>query len=133
MPIEWSGRTEEFDSPPADEIALASHRQVIEPWLSALFQTEHLSALVGSGFTIGLADVLGASALDMSPAEFSAPHAGSVQNRAEEVAASSGRASPNIEDQFRAVLELIGGLGMIDADAKIVGGGVSTSTESIRV
>ncbi|MCX7626579.1 MAG: hypothetical protein N2Z21_10295, partial [Candidatus Sumerlaeaceae bacterium] len=34
-------------------------RRHIEPWLSALFQAEHLNLLVGSGFTNGLAHIAG--------------------------------------------------------------------------
>jgi hypothetical protein len=38
------------------------HRKRIEPWLSALFQSEHLNLLVGSGFSLGLASAAGAAA-----------------------------------------------------------------------
>ena len=32
----------------------AKHREHIEPWLSALFQAEHLNLLVGSGLTTAI-------------------------------------------------------------------------------
>ena len=34
---------------------IEAHRRRIEPWLSAIFQSEHLNLLVGSGFSLGLA------------------------------------------------------------------------------
>ena len=38
------------DEPPEEE-GCESHRKLIEPWLSAVLQTEHLGLLIGSGFT----------------------------------------------------------------------------------
>jgi hypothetical protein len=39
------------------------NRRQIEPWLSAIFQSEHLALLVGSGLSIGLANAIKAKAV----------------------------------------------------------------------
>ena len=39
-------------------------RKRIEPWLSAVFQSEHLNLLVGSGFTIAVGHIAGASSTE---------------------------------------------------------------------
>lgn len=57
------------DEAPADS---ADHRKHIEPWLSALFQAEHLSLLTGNGFTTGVAAMAGAPTIGMQPATLSA-------------------------------------------------------------
>ena len=86
------------------------HRERIEPWLSALLQAEHLSLLIGSGFTTAVAASVGAPPVDMSPTAFRPDYADAVGEAARESAARLGRADPNIEDQVRTVIELIGGL-----------------------
>ena len=86
------------------------HREKIEPWLSALFQAEHLNLLVGSGFTTAVARAAGAPLVDMSPGVLDRRHADAVAQAAQESAAHLGRCAPNIEDQVRTILDLIGGL-----------------------
>lgn len=41
------------------------HREHVEPWLSALFQAEHLNLLVGSGLTTAVAYAADAPNVDM--------------------------------------------------------------------
>ena len=41
------------------------HRDRIEPWLSALFQAEHLNLLVGSGFSTAISQAANARSVDM--------------------------------------------------------------------
>jgi hypothetical protein len=105
-----SNRIVDLDEPPSTESELRGHREVIEPWLSALFQSEHLSLLVGSGFSIGLGAVAGVTPFNMARMSWSLPYADEVDRRATERAARMGRGSPNLEDQFRSILELLGGL-----------------------
>lgn len=88
----------------------AQHREHIEPWLSALFQAEHLSVLVGSGFTTAIAGAAEAPAVDMSPVDFQSSYYEVVMQTAEKSAKSLGRTVPNIEDQARTVIDLITGL-----------------------
>lgn len=86
------------------------HREKVEPWLSALFQAEHLNVLVGSGLTTAIARTAGAPVVDMSPATFQCSYADTVTQAARESAKRLGRKEPNIEDQARSAIELIGGL-----------------------
>ncbi len=86
------------------------YRGHVEPWLSALFQAEHLNALVGSGFTTAIACAAKASVVDMNPVEFRSSYDCAVNQAAQESAERLGRKEPNIEDQARTITELIGGL-----------------------
>lgn len=86
------------------------HREHIEPWLTALFQAEHLALLVGNGLTTAIAKAAGVAAIDMSRSRFSIDCADAVEASARASAAALGRGGPNIEDQLRAALELISGL-----------------------
>ena len=86
------------------------HREEVEPWLSALFQAEHLNVLVGSGFTTAIAKAAGAPEVDMRPAAFQHTYTEEVMRAAREGAKRLGRDEPNIEDQVRTINELIAGL-----------------------
>ncbi len=101
-----------------DEPDPDKHREQIEPWLSALFQAEHLNLLVGSGLTTAVAKAAGASEVDMSPVEFQHIYAVEVKRAAREGAQRLGRKEPNIEDQVRTVNELIGGLRILASAAE---------------
>jgi hypothetical protein len=101
-------------------------RSSVEPWLSSVFQTEHLSLLLGSGFTHGVASIAGLSATSMSPVEWaweSTPALTAldaptiepnlkkqIKSAAAESAKRTGRGQPNIEDEIRASMALLGGL-----------------------
>lgn len=112
-PHEWRNN----DVPSANEVGdYPTHRQHIEPWLSALMQAEHVSLLLGSGFTTGVAVAARSPALSMSKATFSAPYAPAVEHAAMKSAERMKRGTPNIEDQIRSVAELLGGL-------RVLGGG----------
>lgn len=94
-------------------------RKKIEPWLSALFQSEHLSLLLGSGSTIGASAACGATAQGMDRVAFKCPLEDKVNARADAIAKSAGRGNANIEDQLSAALALEQGLriaGMAEAD-----------------
>ena len=112
-----NNRETAFDTAPADVRRLASLRTEIEPWLTSLVSSEHLSLLIGSGLGVAVANLLGTSGVDMSPASFKAKYAAEVDQRAAAVAAAAHRGSPNIEDQIRAALELLGGLRIIGDEA----------------
>lgn len=85
-------------------------RRHIEPWLSALFQAEHLHLLVGSGFTNALANLAGVKSAGMTIEKFTQKHADAVMEAAKQSAQATGRGAPNFEDQIRAALQLIEGL-----------------------
>src|SRR5690606_11070810 len=62
------------------------HRKHVEPWLSALFQAEHLNLLVGSGFTTGVAIAANVPTVDMSPEKFELTFSEAVHEVAKESA-----------------------------------------------
>lgn len=101
-PYRWSG-----DVPPVNP---SDHRKHIEPWLAALLQAEHLNLLIGSGLTLAIAKEAGASAPTMNARAFQSKGAEAVEKAAKESALRCGRGEPNVEDQIRVALELIGGL-----------------------
>ena len=116
----WAGvhRAAFFAEPKPDD-----HREAIEPWLTALFQAEHLALLVGSGLTVAVAKAAVVPGIDMSRVDFPAHHADAVDASACASAKSLGRGEPNIEDQIRAALELIAGLRVLAAGADTEAGG----------
>ena len=86
------------------------HKDHVEPWLSALLQAEHLNLVIGSGLTTALAMEAGAQPVDMAVKDLQQTYASAVRIAATKSAARLGRGDPNIEDQIRAIRELIGGL-----------------------
>ena len=76
----------------------AQHRERVEPWLSALFQAEHLNLVVGSGLTTAVARTAGAEPVDMRTIDFRSPHADAVMGAAEEEARIEGATTPSRAD-----------------------------------
>lgn len=93
-------------------------RERIEPWLTSLFQSEHLSLLLGSGLTHAVHSLAaGQSATDMGKIAIST-HQGEINAAAEKSAAAAGRQTDNVEDQLRVANELLRGLDILgDGDA----------------
>ena len=86
-------------------------RPRIEPWLTALCQSEHLSLLLGSGLThavhhlaTGKKDLQGMATVDFGA------HNELIENEANRSAKLAIRAIGNFEDQIRAANELLRGL-----------------------
>ncbi|HEX5370482.1 MAG TPA: SIR2 family protein [Dehalococcoidia bacterium] len=96
---------------------IAASRKRIEPWLSAVFQSEHLNLFVGSGFTTAVAHLAGASATGMSTVALGTKFDGAIAAHAEAAAALMNRAPANIEDQLRSALAVWEGLRVIDAES----------------
>ena len=86
------------------------HREHVEPWLSALFQAEHLNVLIGSGLTTAIAHAADAPVVDMRPLELQSRYRDAVSQAAQKSAKGLDRKELNIEDQARTIIELIGGL-----------------------
>jgi SIR2-like domain len=85
-------------------------RQRIEPWLTSLFQSEHLSLLAGSGLTHAvhyLAAQKGAAGMD---ALTLSNHKAEINQAAERASEAAGRKKGNLEDQLRVANELLRGL-----------------------
>ena len=45
-------------TPPSDTHEIVNYRKRIEPWLSAVFQSEHLSLLTGNGHPAAVSSVV---------------------------------------------------------------------------
>lgn len=88
-------------------------RQSIEPWLSAVFQSEHLSLLLGNGLIRAISEVAKVTSVDMAPTSVGSSFATKINDYAKESAKASGRGDPNIEDQIRAVITLANGFAVL--------------------
>ena len=85
-------------------------RSRVEPWLTSLFQSEHLSLLVGSGLTHAVHYLAaGKPAAGMSVLKLS-NYNNEINDKAKESAKKSGRKKGNLEDQLRVANELLRGL-----------------------
>jgi len=97
------------------EAFILTSRKLIEPWLSAVFQAEHLNLILGSGFTAAIGYVAGAGATGMAKVEFGTSHDAAIDAHAEAAAKIMNRSPANIEDQFRSALALLDGLAVLNA------------------
>lgn len=85
-------------------------RTKIEPWLTALFQSEHLALLTGAGLSSAVHYLAkketgaGMSGIKLSVFE------SKIAKKAKESAKKSDRGEANIEDEIRVINELIRGL-----------------------
>lgn len=86
-------------------------RPRIEPWLSALTQSEHLSLLIGSGLTHAVHEMATGEvgkAMD-APIDFGI-HSDEISKEVKRVAEAAQRKNGNFEDQIRVANELLRGL-----------------------
>lgn len=92
------------------EFSTKDLRSRVEPWLTSLFQSEHLSLLIGSGLTHAVhylaaeRSAAGMSALNLSN------YRDEINSKAKESASKAGRKEGNLEDQLRVANELLRGL-----------------------
>ena len=93
---------------------IAASRKRIEPWLSAVFQAEHLNLMLGSGFTSAVAALSGTGATSMGKVKFGTGHDAAIDAHADAGAKAMKRGAANIEDQFRSALAVLEGLTVID-------------------
>ncbi|WP_312047672.1 SIR2 family protein [Anaerotignum sp.] len=91
----------------------------IEPWLTSLFQSEHLSLLLGSGLTSSIQfAATGNSGNGMGNPELKTYYKDQIVKKATESAIQMGRGSkPNIEDYIRVMNELLRGLNIVGDEA----------------
>lgn len=109
--VHIGGETETPDAPSTDSQAW---RRRLEPWLSAVFQAEHLSLLLGNGFTTAIAREAGGTPVSMDVQSLGCPHEEKVSAHAARMAEAMGRGSPNFEDQLSAALTLLAGLEILE-------------------
>jgi hypothetical protein len=97
------------------ERKISNYRKEIEPWLSAIFQSEHFSLLLGSGLTAAVSVLAKTVSQGMSRITFKHKYGEQIKKYAEESAKSLARGKANIEDDFRAAIELLTGLRIQDS------------------
>jgi len=89
-------------------------REKVEPWLTAVFQSEHLSLLIGSGLSVALT---GGSSM-MKRIEFKGDYKEKIKNKADKEAKEMGRQEANFEDDLRVAIELLKGYEITDDGKK---------------
>jgi hypothetical protein len=108
-------------------------RKRIEPWLTALFQSEHLSLLAGSGLTHAVHFLAaGDRAAAMDRITFSC-HSQKITDKANLSAKAAGRETANCEDDIRVANELLRGLKILGetADAEKLQSDLSTCLQKL--
>jgi len=111
------GNEENLDvQDPDDSKSIELQKKHIEPWLAAVFQSEHLALLLGSGFTKAVAHQAGTSAADMACDYDGFPLHEKLEEAAKKAAGAMGRGEANIEDQIRAANTLAQGLKILGDD-----------------
>jgi hypothetical protein len=89
-------------------------KKEVEPWLSAIFQSEHLSLLIGTGLTSAVSFTAGVIPQEMSRLVLENELSAKIKAKADETAQKMNRGEANIEDDIRIALELINGLKILD-------------------
>jgi hypothetical protein len=126
VPLQFTGDADKFKLQEGTEISWLSsdefgHKELrnrIEPWLTSLFQSEHLSLLVGSGLTHAVHYLaVGKSAAGMGALTLST-HESEINQAAEKAAEAAGRKTGNLEDQLRVANELLRGLEILQKDSE---------------
>lgn len=120
----------------SEEFSQRELREHIEPWLTSLFQSEHLSLLAGSGLTHAvhyLAAGQGAAGMERLPLTTCQDK---INTAAEASASQAGRKAGNVEDQLRVANELLRGLEILqdeqaDTLREELEAGMKTFAESI--
>ena len=107
----WYKVREQREPSMVDEPDPEKLRKEIEPWLTALFQSEHLSLMLGSGISCATHQLAQwGSDADMDEMQFSVFQE-EISQASKDSAKRSGRGDePNIEDRIRVCSELITGL-----------------------
>src|SRR5690625_3543189 len=114
------------------EDEIDKYRETIEPWLTALCQSEHLALLTGSGISSAVHYLAyETSGAGMSGMEFSV-FKDEIESKSKETAQKIGRGEPNIEDQIRTANELIRGLDIYLALDKEEDAGLKENLETLK-
>lgn len=94
-----------------DTFSLTDLRGRVEPWLTSLFQSEHLSLLVGSGLTTAIQfEATGNSNNGMGIPIPKTKYAEKIIAAVNENVKNNGRGEANIEDYIRVMNDLLRGL-----------------------
>jgi len=101
------------------EINSEELKKEVEPWLSAIFQSEHLSLLIGTGLTSAVSLTAGVRPQEMSRLALENGLNEKIKAKADVTAQRMNRGEANIEDDIRIALELINGLKILDDERHI--------------
>lgn len=110
-------------------------RAHIEPWLTSLFQSEHLSLLVGSGLTTAVQyAACGSSNNGMGVDKSFSVFSDNIAQAASNSAIRTGREKANIEDEIRVANELIAGLSILkdNSDFPEIGAKLETLSSELN-
>ena len=113
--LKISNETECLDD--ISEDAIKKYRDKIEPWLTAVFQSEHLALLAGTGLTSAVASLAEVNAPGMDRIEF-IEFGEQIKKSADSQAKEMKRGKANIEDDLRVAIDLYKGLLIQNDDAK---------------
>ena len=113
--LKISNETECLDDISEDDIK--KYRDKIEPWLTAVFQSEHLALLAGTGLTSAVASLAKVDAPGMDRIKF-IEFGEQIKKSADSQAKEMRRGEANIEDDLRVAIELYKGLLIQGDDAK---------------
>jgi hypothetical protein len=103
----------EYFDPPEPTVV----RKKIEPWLTAVFQSEHLSLLLGTGLTTGVCKEAGIDPAAMQRINFEPfEYKDKISTYADKSADRFERGHANFEDDFRSAMELLNGLLILEDD-----------------
>ena len=98
------------DSNKTESFSVSDLQKKIEPWLTALFQSERLNLLVGSGLTIAQERLATSKNTDfMKAVEFDI-FSKQIEKSSKKLAKQNGREASNIEDQLNVANALLAGL-----------------------
>lgn len=100
----------DIDKKRKDPISRTKLRKEIEPWLTALFQSERLNLLVGSGLTISQEIIAKEKCTNFMECMNFDVFSDQIKKSAGEKAKQNGREKPNIEDQMNVANTLLEGL-----------------------
>ncbi|MDL2273775.1 SIR2 family protein [Oscillospiraceae bacterium OttesenSCG-928-G22] len=101
------------------DISLSDLRNGIEPWLTSLFQSEHLSLLTGTGLSIAVQYLASNSANSaMGEPVLNTEYADRIRVKSQNIAERSSRGKANIEDYIRVINELLRGLEVLGYDSE---------------
>ncbi len=100
-------------------LSLSDLRNGIEPWLTSLFQSEHLSLLTGTGLSIAVQYIASSNASSaMTEPALETGYSDRIQAKANSIAEKSSRGKANIEDYIKVINELLRGLEVLGHDSE---------------
>ena len=114
-----------------DEISeeeISKLRKKIEPWLTAVFQSENLSLLAGTGLISAVAELAEITSQSMQRIEFDGEFKDKIKEKADCEAKLMDRGQANIEDDLRVAIELYKGLLIIEEKPNVTDGETTDNT-----